>query len=338
MRGPVHWLSGVLIACCIASQSGFAQSYVDDVVVRLDPALDEIIDPNAKLEILKEDYFGATEGPVWVEDDAAGYLLFSDQAANRIYKRTPDGTFSVFLEPSGFTGNLRELDLNGSVYNLGRLYVSLLGSNGLALDREGRLLMCAHGDRALVRLEEDGTRTVLADRFEGKRLNGPNDLAVRSDGSIYFTDLGVLAGKELPPSVYRWKDGVLQLLASNVQGGSANGIALSPEEQYLYVVASRKVVRYRVLPDGSITNEEVFVDMSGATERGGPDGIKVDQRGNVWFGGPGGLWVVSPEGTRLGLIRNERNINLAFGDADGKGLYITTFTGLVKIRLNSPAR
>ena len=103
MRGPVHWLSGVLIACCIASQSGFAQSYVDDVVVRLDPALDEIIDPNAKLEILKEDYFGATEGPVWVEDDAAGYLLFSDQAANRIYKRTPDGTFSVFLEPSGFT-------------------------------------------------------------------------------------------------------------------------------------------------------------------------------------------------------------------------------------------
>ena len=345
MRGIVDCglQAGILAAStalvlAVPGAGSVAAQTPDRVVVRLDPALDAIIAPDATIEVLKEDYFGATEGPVWVEDEGPGHLLFSDQAANRIYKWTPDGTLSVFLERAGFTGDLRQLNLNGSVFNLGRLYVSVLGSNGLALDREGRLLMCTHGDRALVRLEKDGTRTVLADRYEGKRLNGPNDLAVGGDGSVYFTDLGVFADKELPPSVYRWKDGTLQLLASNVQGGAANGIALSRDERHLYVAAARKIVRFDRRPDGTLANEQVFVDMTGAPERGGPDGIKVDRSGNVWFGGPGGLWIVSPEGTQLGLIRNERNINLAFGDADGRGLYIVTFTGLVRVRLNAPAR
>ncbi|MBM3777316.1 MAG: SMP-30/gluconolactonase/LRE family protein [Acidimicrobiia bacterium] len=311
-----------------------AQSPAGSHVVRLDPALDAIIAPDARIEILKEDYFGATEGPVWVKD--GGYLLFSDQAANRVYKWA-DGELSVHLEPSGFTGNMRDVNLNGAVYRLGRLYVALLGSNGLAIDHEGRLVLCTHGDRALVRIEKDGSRTVLADRYDGKKLNGPNDLAIASDGSIYFTDLGVLGDKELPPSVYRWKEGTLQLLASSVQGGFANGIALSPDERHLYVAASRKIVRYDVQPDGRVANETVFVDMSQAKERGGPDGIKVDRAGNVWFGGPGGLWIVSPAGTHLGTILNERNVNMAFGDADGRGLYVTTFTGLVKIRLQQAA-
>lgn len=320
LLGPLH----------LAGQENRSSS-----VVRLDPALDAIIAPDARIEVLKEDYFGATEGPVWVKD--GGYLLFSDQAANRVYKWAPDSTLSVFLEPSGFTGDIRSVNLNGAVYRLGRLYVALLGSNGLAIDREGRLVLCTHGDRALVRIEKDGARAVLADRWEGKRLNGPNDLVVASDGAIYFTDLGVLGDKELPPSVYRWKDGSLQRIAASVQGGAANGIALSPDEKHLYVAAARKIVRFDVGPDGSVSKETVFVDMSQASERGAPDGIKVDRAGNVWFGGPGGLWIVNAAGKRLGLILNERNVNMAFGDADGRALYITTFTGLVKIRLAASA-
>jgi gluconolactonase len=305
-------------------------------VVRLDPALDDIISSDARIEILKEDYFGATEGPVWVKDGASGYLLFSDMAANRVYKWAPDGTLSVFLERSGFTGNIHDIDASRAIFKLDRLYVAVLGSNGLALDREGRLLMCTHGDRALVRIEKDGTRTVLADRFEGTRLRGPNDLVVATDGSIYFTDLGVLGENQLPPSVYRWKNGVLTLMAKNVQGAFANGIALSPDQAHAYVAAGRKVVRYDVLADGTLGNEIIFVDLAGKGP-GNPDGIKVDRRGNVWFGGAGGLWIVSAEGTHLGTILNERNVNLAFGDADGKSLYITTFSGLVRIRLNAPA-
>ena len=329
-------LAALTIALSVPLTAG-GQDPARGSVVRLDPALDDIISSDARIEILKEDYFGATEGPVWVKDGASGYLLFSDQAANRVYKWAPNGTLSVFLEPSGFTGNIRDIDINSAVFKLDRLYVAVLGSNGLALDREGRLLMCTHGDRALVRIEKDGSRTVLADRFDGTRLRGPNDLVVAADGSIYFTDFGVLGGNELPPSVYRWKDGAVTLMAKNVQGGSANGIALSPDQAHAYVTASRKVVRFNVLEDGTFGNETVFVDLTGFSEPGSPDGIKVDRRGNVWFGGAGGLWIVSPEGTHLGTILNERNVNLAFGDADGRGLYITTFSGLVRIRLNAPA-
>lgn len=330
-------LALVLVAAAAAPRGAAGQAAPTSSVVRLDPALDAIVSPNAKIEILKEDYFGATEGPVWVRDGQSGYLLFSDQAANRVYKWSQDGVLSVFLERSGFTGNLRSLNVNGSIFNLGRLYVSLVGSNGLALDAQGRLLLCTHGDRSLVRIEKDGTRTTLADRFEGARLNGPNDLAVKSDGSIYFTDLGVFADKELPPSVYRWKEGTLTLLAKNVQGSAANGLAFSPDEKSLYVIAARKIVRFDVQADGTLANEMVFVDMAAAPERGGPDGMKVDRKGNLYFGGPGGLWIVSPEGKHLGTILNERNINVAFGDPDGKGLYIVTFTGVVRIRLNAPA-
>ena len=333
-------LSIALVAASAAVALGQqSQQRQGSSVVRLDPALDALISPDATIEILKEDYFGATEGPVWVRDGASGYLLFSDQAANKVYKWSADGQLSVFLEPSGFTGDLRKTNINGAIFNLGRLYVALLGSNGLAIDREGRLIMCTHGDRALVRVEKDGKRTTLADRYDGKRLNGPNDLAVVSDGSIYFTDLGVLPDKELPFSVYRWKEGApLQLIGANIQNGASNGIALSPDEKHLYVAASRKIVRFDRQPDGSVTNEQVLVDMAAAKERGSPDGIKVDRSGNLWFGGPGGLWIVSPAGRHLGTILNERNVNLAFGDPDGRGLYITTFTGIVRVRLNAPAR
>jgi gluconolactonase len=251
--------------------------------------------------VLKSDFFGATEGAVWVKKGQ--YLLFSDMAANRIYKWSPKEQLSVYMEKSGFTGT--ETPVTSVNFN-GRFYVSLLRSNGLAIDHDGRLLMCTHGDRSLVRIEADGKRTTLADRYDGKRLNGPNDIAIKSDGSIYFSDIGIYPDKELPPSIYRLKDGKLQLLIKEVQGGSANGLAFSPDEKYLYVAPSfvrpPRIVRFTVQPDGTIADGQTFVDMGGAQGRGGPDGLKVDKRGNLWFGGPGGLWIVSPEGKHLGTI------------------------------------
>lgn len=341
----LHRITGGTAVCAaVLLLSALARAAGEPDVIRLDPALDAIIAPDARLEVLVDDYFGGNEGPVWVKDAAGGYLLFSDQAANKIYKMTADGTLSVYLENSGLSSFSAMPSIGpwngqtGALLNNGRMIVAIVGSNGLALDREGRLLICQHGDRALVRVERNGSRTVLADRYNGTRLNGPNDLAVASDGSIYFTDIGVMPGKALPHAFYRWKDGVVQQLRTSVQGGFANGIALSPDEKHLYVAAARKIVRFDLdAAAGTIANEHVLVDMTGEKEPGGPDGMKVDRRGNLFFGGPGGLWITSPQGKRLGIVRNRRNTNLAFGDADGRGLYIMTFTGVVRIRLASPA-
>jgi len=154
-------------------------------IEKLDPVLDEIIAPNAAIETLG-DRFALTEGPVWVDEGKDGYLLFSDCAANVIYKWVRNKPLSVFLEKSGFTGN--DPSHAGAQTVAGRLAILLIGSNGLALDPEGRLIVTAMTDRTVYRLEKDGTRTILADRFEGKRFNGPNDVVVKSDGSIYFTD------------------------------------------------------------------------------------------------------------------------------------------------------
>lgn len=225
-------------------------------LVRLDPALDSIITADAKLEVLGE-HFGLTEGPVWVRD-GAGYLLFSDCAANVIYKWSPDAPLSVYLERSGFTG---ASNLNAGQQTIaGRLAILLIGSNGLALDPQGRLIITAMADRTLVRLEKDGTRTSLADRYDGKRLSGPNDVTVKSNGSIYFTDTvnGLRGGaaspdRELPYSgFYLVKDGKVTLLGGDRDrpGDNPNGITLSPDEKYLYVTAGgRKTLRYDVLPD-----------------------------------------------------------------------------------------
>ncbi|MDO8795539.1 MAG: SMP-30/gluconolactonase/LRE family protein [Vicinamibacterales bacterium] len=344
MRQP-----GVVAACVVLAAvsgaslfGGQARGQAGGDVLRLDPALDAIISPGAKLETLVEDYFGGDEGPVW--DKAAGHLLFSDQAANRIYRMTPDGTFSVHLENSGLTdfASLRGIspwDGNtGALLNNGRLIIAIVGSNGLALDHEGRLIICQHGNRALVRVEKDGTRTVLADRFEGKRLNGPNDLHVAKDGSIYFTDIGVMPGKEMPAGFYRWKDGTLTRLHADFQGAFANGIALSPDERMLYVAVGRTIVRFDLnAAAGVVSNERVLVDMTGEKLPGQPDGFKVDRKGNLFFGGAGGLWITSPDGKHLGTIRNPRNTNMAFGGADGRDLYIMTFTGVRRIRLAAPA-
>jgi gluconolactonase len=297
-------------------------------VVRLDPAIDEIVPRDAKIEKLAGG-FQFTEGPVWHPD---GYLLFSDPNANTIYRWTPDGAVSVFRSKSGYTGP-----------DIGEYRQP--GSNGLTFDRDGLLTINEHGNRRVTRLERTGKITVLADRYDGKRLNSPNDLVYRSDGSLYFTDppFGLPKAfddprKELPFSgVYLERDGQVTLLTKELRG--PNGIAFSPDERFLYVdnwdLERKVLMRYDVAGDGTISNGRVFHDFTKLAEPVALDGIKVDQRGNVYVSAPGGIWILSPEGKALGrLVPPEHDANFAWGDADAKALYLTASTGLYRIRLN----
>jgi gluconolactonase len=326
------WLAATFLLAALQVQAQGANE-----VVRLDPALDEIISVDTKVEKLAGD-FGFVEGPVWVRQ--GGYLLFSDIPANAINKWTSDGKVSDFLKPSGFTGS--DPSDVGSQNNNGQAVVTLIGSNGVTLDRQRRVVFCAHGDRDVVRIEKDGKRTVLADRFESKRLNSPNDLVFKSDGALYFTD--PTAGlrkrdedpkKELPfNGVYLLKDGRLQVLEKTF--ATPNGIAFSPGEKYLYVndTTRKLIMRYEVRPDDTIANGKVFIDMSADKAAGVPDGMKVDQKGNVYCTGPGGFWIMSPEGKHLGTVKMpELPANLAWGDSEGTALYLTARTGLYRIRL-----
>jgi len=319
-------------------------------IARFDAALDAVVPASAKAELLKGDYFGAIEGPVWVDDSGGGYLLFSDMAANVIYKWTPAGPLSVYLEKSGYTGN----DVNnvGGQYSNGRLQLLLIGSNGLTVDREGRLIIAAMTDRALARIEANGARTTLADKYDGKRLNSPNDLVVKSDGAIYFTETtSGMRGRDESPArelpfhgVYLIKDpsptlgasGALRLLDKDPQGAAPNGIAFSPDEKILYVNGGTKITAYDVAADDTIANPRVLIDTGGdRTTPGNTDGMKVDRSGNIYCSGPGGIWIVSPQGKHLGtIVTPERVANLAFGDADSKTLYMVGGRSLWRIRVN----
>jgi gluconolactonase len=300
-------------------------------VQRLDPAIDAIVPPNAKLYKLATG-FRFTEGPVWVEEGGDGYLLFSDPNANTIYRYTAEGRLSVFKHPSGYAGaDIAEY--------------SQPGSNGLTLDARGRLTIDQHGNRRVIRLEPDGTETVLAERYQDKRLNSPNDLVYRSDGSLYFTDpyFGLPKfdrdpRRELPFSgVFRVHDGAVQLLTSELDG--PNGIAFSPDERFLYVgdwdERHKVVMRYPVRPDGSLDDGVVFFDMTTAPGEDAIDGIKVDVAGNLYVSGPAGLWILSPEGHHLGTVfAPQHPHNMAWGGADGRTLYLAAGSTLYRMPLN----
>jgi gluconolactonase len=298
-------------------------------VVRLDPALDRIVSRESRIEKLAGG-FQFTEGPVWHPD---GYLLFSDPNANTIYRWSPEGSVSVFRTKSGYSG-----------FDIGRYRQP--GSNGLTLDRDGLLTINEHGNRRVTRLERTGKITVLADRYEGKRLNSPNDLVYRSDGTLYFTDppFGLPKAfedpaRELPFSgVYLVRNGQVRLLTRELSG--PNGIAFSLDEKYLYVgnwdLQRKVLMRYEVTA-GGLQNGRVFYDFTGESEEVALDGIKVDVEGNVYVSAPGGVWILSPSGKALGrIVPPEHDANFAFGDSDGKTLYMTASAGLYRIRVNIP--
>lgn len=329
-------------------------SEVNVEVVRNDPAMDEIVGPNPKVHKLAEG-FKFTEGPIWIKN--GGHLLFSDPNSNTIYKFTPNvnepGRLEVFRNPSGYAG--------ADIADYGQP-----GSNGLTVDPQGRLTINQHGNHRVVRLEDNGTETVLADSFEGKRLNSPNDLIYRSDGTLFFTDppfgfpkFFIDSRKQLPFSgVYSIHKGKLQLVSKDFTG--PNGIALSPDEKYLYVgnwpralvnqppraaddpvsevgEKHKAVMRYEVQQDGTLRNGKLFFDFTSAAGEDGLDGIKVDQKGNLYVSAPGGIWVISPAGKHLGTIITPRHAhNFAWGDEDGKTLYICARDALYRMRLNVP--
>lgn len=298
-------------------------------LIRFDARLDRVISPGATVERIATG-FQFTEGPVWDRENSR--LLFSDPNANTIYAWSAQTGVGVVRERSGYQG------ADVAEYHQP-------GSNGLTFDAEGRLTIDEHGNRRVVRLEADGTETVLADRFRGWRLNSPNDLVYRSDGALYFTDpafgLPLVYDdprKETPfQGVYMLRHGRLSLLTDELRG--PNGIALNHKETHLYVgnwEESRKVVmRYRLLQDGSVGPGEVFTDLTGEAGAEAIDGVKVDSAGHVLVCGPGGLWIFGEDGARLGLLRNvETPHNIAFGDADGRTLFMTCHTGLYRVRLN----
>jgi gluconolactonase len=320
-------------------------------VERFSSALDAIIAPDAELELLG-DRFGLLEGPVWVSDEDNGYLLFSDLIANVVWKHTPGEDLSVYLENAGYSGD--NLMNAGTQTKRGRMFVIMIGPNGLTLDQQGRLIYAASPDQAVMRLEDDGARTVLADRYDGKRLNGPNDVAIHSDGSVYFTDsdFGLRGSSNSPDKelafngVYRAKDGEVSLLIDDqTLGGFPNGITFSPDENYLYLNAGfTKMMRYEVNSDGTLGSGTVFFEGGG----GIVDGMKTDLSGNLYStggGGPGEVRITSPDGDMLGMIHlpiinmepkpQICATNVAFGDSDGKGLYITACEHLYRIRLRT---
>ncbi len=302
-------------------------------VVAFDKKLNDVLANDAKIEKLA-DGFQFTEGPVWHPD---GYLLFSDPNTNVIYRYDPvSHNVSIYMTKSGYTGT-----------DIGKYHQP--GSNGLAIDSEGRLIVCQHGNRRVVRHEKKGPVTVLADNWNGKKLNSPNDLVLKSDNTAYFTDppYGLPMNytdpkKETPhQGVYRIKDGKAQLLSTDL--GGPNGIAFSPDEKWLYVGNwdirdiwdTKTVWRFPVLADGGLGKGEVFFNFNQTEQDEAIDGIKVDVAGNLFVSAPGGLWVLSSEGKLLGKITGpERPANMAWGD-DGKTLYLTAHTGLYKIRVKT---
>ena len=296
-------------------------------MLRVDPRLDALVPADATIEKLA-DGFVFTEGPVWLSRESR--LLFSDVRDNTIYQWTETEGVSVFMRPV-YEG---EMEGRGSV-----------GSNGLTLDAEGRLVIAEHGYRQVSRLAEDGSRTALADNYEGGQLNSPNDVVFGSDGSLYFTDppYGLAEVEDSPlreldfNGIYRLRpSGDLELLYR--EQSRPNGIALSPDESTLYVANSdgnQAVWMAYDLDERGVSNPRVFYDVTNVEAEGAPDGMKVDVSGNIFATGLGGVWVFAPDGTHLGTIQpTEVPANVGWGD-DGHTLYMTARTGLYRVRLGT---
>ena len=274
----------------------------------LSPKFQELIDSNAKLETVASG-FGFTEGPMW---DPAGFLYVSDETINKIFKVYPNG-------------KKEEL-------------IALGDPDGNTFDRRHRLIDCASVLRAIIAVTPDGKYTVLADRYEGKRLNSPNDVIIGPDGAIYFTDptLDLVAGEkqEIPfKGVYRLDEkGNLRLLTKDLP--QPNGLAFSPDGKKFYVDDDdqRNIHVYDVAADGSLSNGRIFGEEPGGKGEGVPDGIKVDNKGNLFVTGPKGIWIWDATGNHLGtIVMPEQPANLAWGDPEYRTLYITATTSVYRL-------
>ena len=310
-------------------------------IEKVSPAAETIFPANPQLEHLAGG-FTWTEGPIWMPH---GYLLFADITSNSIRKWTPgQDKATMFLQPSGYT--------------LTEPYTGKEpGSNGMTIDKHGRLSVAGHARRNVWRLESDdphGVITVMAEAYMGKKLNSPNDLVYKSDGSLYFTDppYGLATQEDNDPKKELSFNGVYRVPnAINQKPGSKppdpqllikdltrpNGLAFSPDEKYLYVANSnpkRYWMRYEVKSDGSLANGKMFFDASSSAAQGSPDGVKVDKEGNVYSAGPGGVWIFAPDGNHLATIKfPERVSNLNWGGRDGKMLYMTVSGDVYRMQL-----
>lgn len=325
-------LLGALLMGCKTVDQPRTEIYAAGGIERLEDALDRLIAPGTKIEKLAEG-FDWSEGPVWMKEGE--FLLFSDVPRNTIIKWERGKGASDWMKPSGYAGPATR---RGEP-----------GSNGLTRDLEGRLVLCEHGDRRISRLEKNGRKTTIADRYEGKRFNSPNDVVFDSAGNCYFTDppYGLEGGvsdpkKELPfQGVYRVTPaGKVTLLTGDLS--RPNGIALSPDQKTLYVANSDRArpvwMAFELLADGTVKNGRVLFDATPLVNkglRGLPDGLKVDELGNLWATGPGGVLVLSPQGRHLGtILTGQATGNCAFGD-DGTSLYITADMYLLRVPLKT---
>jgi gluconolactonase len=323
----------VALALCAAAKPPHSYPTLGRVI-REDPRLDAVLPPDARLEAVASGFDWA-EGPVW--DEAASALFFSDIPRNSIFRWTAKGGVELWMKPSGFSG-------------VGD-YSPEPGSNGLLLDSKGRMILMEHGDRRVSLWESGRGKVTLVDNFEGKRLNSPNDGALKSNGDLYFTDpiygLPKKAddpGRELDfCGVFRYSQGKVTLLTKELT--RPNGIALSPDEKTLYIANSDPEhavwMAYPVKADGTLGTGRVFADVTSMAAQmpGLPDGMKIDREGNLWAAGPGGIHIMAPDGKRLGRIETgEATSNCAWGD-DGSTLYITADMYVCRIHTKTrPAR
>jgi gluconolactonase len=324
-----------LLTTLVAASPGFTQDSKPmtlGTIERKDAKFDDLIPKDATIELLAGGFDWA-EGPVWVKDKDGGHLIFSDIPKNMTWKWSAKGGLTEHLKPSGYTGTEKFTGKEP-------------GSNGLALDKDGKLILCQHGDRRISRLV-DGKFVTLIDKYMGKRLNSPNDLAFKSNGDLYFTDPPYgLPGIEKDPKkeldfqgVYRLSPtGELTLLTKEMT--RPNGIAFSPDEKTLYVANSDPAqaiwMAFPVKADGTLDKGKVFADSTPMVKanpnKGLPDGLKVDAAGNVFATGPMGVWVFDKDGKHLGtLATGVPTANCGWGD-DGSTLYITADKQLVRVK------
>lgn len=321
----------LLIGYMITTFNVIAQQKTLGQINAIEPEFDELIAPDTPIEVLAEG-FDWSEGPVWIRN--GNYLLFSDVPQNTIFKWEEGKETSVFLKPSGYSGVLP--------------YSSEPGSNGLTLSKDGQLILCEHGDRRVTKMPlSGGGKITLADKWQGKRFNSPNDVVEHSSGAVYFTDppYGIPGGAEGKTreidlfGVYRISpDGKTTLVVDNLN--RPNGLAFSPDESILYVAQSdgdaAYIMAYDVNLDGSLRNGRIFYDATPEHKKGKlpglPDGLKVDHKGNLFCTGPGGIMVISPQGKLLGRIETgQATANCAWGE-DGSVLYITADGYLCRIK------